>query len=122
MFDCFSLLAKHFPPGRHAPTENFRKLETVRGNYIVEWQPGSINALLRHEYLSAEDFQVSDPKELKALIRDLLLLGLQDEFETCRRSPITRLARGLMGRKQQMGIVRRPADVPPARVSSAVPA
>jgi hypothetical protein len=119
MFDCFSLLAKHFPPKGHQ-TGNFRKLETVRGNYIVEWQPGSINALLRHENLSADDFRVSDPKELKSLIRDLLLLGLQDEFETCRRSPITRLARGLMGRKQQMGIGHRSRGVPPTRASSAV--
>lgn len=122
MLDCFSLLAKHFPPDRQPGTEHFRKLQTVRGDYIVEWRPGSINALIRHENLSAEDFRVGDPGELKTLIRDLLLLGLQDEFETCRRSPITRLARTLMRRKQQTNVQSRPFDAPATRLSSAVPA
>ncbi len=122
MLDCFSLLAKRFPPDGLPRTENFRKLATVRGDYIVEWRPGSINALIRHDNLSAEDFRVGDPGELKTLIRDLLLLGLQDEFETCRRSPITRLARTLMRRKQQTNVQSRPFDAPAARASSAVPA
>jgi hypothetical protein len=109
MFDCLSLLAKH--ASRRGPVggQDFRKLDTERGSYIVEWQPGSINALLRQEGLSARDIRVSEPRELQRLIRDLLLLGLQDEFETCRRSPITRLAQALMRRKHHMGATR-PAD------------
>ena len=122
MLDCFSLLAKRFPPDGLPRTENFRKLATVRGDYIVEWRPGSINALIRNENLSAEDFRIGDPRELKTLIRDLLLLGLQDEIETCSRSPITRLARTLMRRKRQMITLRRPFDPSATRLSSAVPA
>lgn len=62
-----------------------------------------MNALLTAQGLTADDILFGDSRKLHRLIRELLLLGLGDEMEACRRSQITRLARSLMRRKRRMG-------------------
>lgn len=100
MFDCLSLLARQIPRSPSGTDVEFRKLDTLRGSFFVQWEPRAINALLSSERLSAEDLEIPDPRHLHRLIRELLLLGLRDEMESCRRSPITQLARSLMRRKR----------------------
>lgn len=100
MFEFLSLIARQPFQPRFPDRKDFRRLETVRGRYFVDWEPDSVNALLAAEDLSAEDLRETSPGELHRLIRDLLLLGLRDELESCRRSPITRFARSLMRYKR----------------------
>jgi len=106
MFDFLALFARQ--PFRRARSSRgrFRKLETRRGSYFIDWQPETFKALLATECLSADDLVESRPGDLHRLTRELLLLGLQDEMESGRDSPIARFARSVMRRKQ------RSADAP----------
>lgn len=94
------------------PAAQFRKLETTRGSYFVDWQPETVNALLATQGLSADDLTETRPGELHQLTRDLLLLGLRDEMESGRRSPIARFARALMRRRHQSEQVPSAASSP----------
>jgi hypothetical protein len=108
MFEFLSMFARWpFSRGTDSPSR-FRKLETARGCYFVPWQPEVIKSLLATENLSADDLRESSRGDLHRLTRDLLLLGLQDEMETGRRSPIARFARSLIRHRH------RGADVPSA--------
>ena len=98
MFEFLSLFARPLLP-REEKAQDFRKLETVRGTYFVEWRPAAVKALIAAEGLGAADFARDRPMEIHRLARDLLLLGLQDELESGRRSPIARLARSLVHRR-----------------------
>lgn len=78
-----------------------RKLVTRRGAFILPWRPSEVKFLLRSEDLAPADLAVGGEASDRALARDLFLLGLQDEM-ACdlpepRPSPISRVARGILG-------------------------
>ncbi len=101
MFEFLSLFARQPFSQKRASRRRFRKLDTTRGSYFIDWRPETVKALLAEEALCANDFREGSPGDLHRLTRDLLLLGLQDEMESGRRSPIAGLARSLMRRKRQ---------------------
>lgn len=77
----------------------FRSIETRRGTYFVRWDPDAVSALIDSEGLSADDLGVQDPSTRQRLVRDLLLLGLEDELlhgVQPSGSAISRLARSLI--------------------------
>lgn len=100
MFEFLSLFAPRAVSPGTATGAKFRKVETTRGRYFVDWRPATVNALFTAEGLRPEHVTETRPGELHQLTRDLLLLGLQDELESGKRSPIARFARALMRRKQ----------------------
>jgi len=99
MFEFLSLFARPVLRQEVESPQDFRKLETARGTYFVEWRPPAVKALIAAEDLRAADFAENRPLEVHRLARDLLLLGLQDELESGRRSTIARLARSLVHRR-----------------------
>jgi hypothetical protein len=89
------------PSPSHDPSAGWRTLPTVRGAFILPWQPAALKHLLRAEGLAPADLAVGGTSSTHALARDLFLLGLRDEMECsdeprCRRSPISSLARDLL--------------------------
>jgi hypothetical protein len=80
----------------------------------VQWTRDALLGLLNQEQLTADDITMDSGPELTRLIRDLLLVGLADEFDAGTRfcesrsrgpderqqSPLTHLARGLLTRRQ----------------------
>lgn len=84
----------------------FRKLVTARGAFILPWRPAAVKYLLAAEALAPAELAVGGEDTTRALARDLFLLGLQDEMgaglETPdARSPISRVARELLGLVRQ---------------------
>jgi len=100
MLEFLSLFVPRAIVQRAATGTKFRKVETTRGSYFVDWRPATVNALFMAEGLRPEHLTETRPGELHQLTRDLLLLGLQDELESGKRSPIARFARALMRRKR----------------------
>jgi len=100
MLELLSLFAPRTVVPGTATGAKFRKVETTRGSYFVDWRPATVTALFNAEGLRPEHVTETRPGELHELTRDLLLLGLQDELESGNPSPIARFARALMRRKQ----------------------
>jgi hypothetical protein len=79
----------------------FRTLVTARGAFILPWRPDAVKYLLCTEALGPAELAVGGRDAARALARDLFLLGLQDEMgatddRRSPRSPISRVARGLL--------------------------
>jgi len=74
----------------------FRKLKTSRGDYFVRWSPDHVAELLCSEALRPEEFVTTDRGRRQRLVKDLFLLGLQDELGQGGPSVITGYARALM--------------------------
>jgi hypothetical protein len=110
MFEFLSLLTPRSSSRRRDPGTQFRKVETTRGSYFVDWRPETVNALLLSEGLRPEHLTETRPGQLHKLTRDLLLLGLQDELESGLRSPIARFARSLIRRKHSPEQIPSPAS------------
>jgi len=82
--------------GKPVGGRGFRKLETSRGDYFVRWSPDHVAELLSSEALRPEEFVTADRGRRQRLVKDLFLLGLQDELGYGGPSVITRYARALM--------------------------
>ena len=83
-------------PDERGAAGGFRKLETSRGDYFVRWSAEHVNELLRSERLRPDEFVASDRGRRHRLVKDLFLLGLQDELGQGAPSVITRYARAIM--------------------------
>ncbi len=80
----------------------FRKIPTRRGDYIVSWEPQHVDFLFRSEKLTPADLSLVNASQARGLIRDLFLLGAQQnaigtERPAHQTSLISRFARGLLG-------------------------
>ena len=89
------------PSNSSGTPAGFRTLETARGAFILPWRPDAVKYLLCSEALGPAELAVGGRDAARALARDLFLLGLQDEMDAggaprTSRSPISRVARGLM--------------------------
>lgn len=104
MFDSFTWLARQAERVAATGAPGFRKLKTRRGDYFVDWSPGSVNALIESEGIAAGELLIEDPRDLHRLTRELFLLGFRDELDTGAApsiSPVSRLARELLQTKSR---------------------
>ena len=100
--------------GAESSPARLRRLATSRGHYIVNWEPSHLNYLIESEGLKPEELIAGDPEGLHGLVRELFLLGLQDEmagdeFGDARVSSITRFARKLLRIAGSSNSTRDPA-------------
>ena len=113
MFETLTWLARRAEDIASPKPGGFRKLRTRRGDYFVDWAPGPVSALIELEGIAAGELVTDDPTDLHRLIRDLFLLGFRDELgggAQASASPISRLARELVERKDRSNLTAACAD------------